>query len=309
LPSTSATHAPLAAEAYLPLIATTPAVPLIATTLAVPPMATTPAQPFTAAAPVGASGTPLGSAPRLCVGITSSQPSVGSGQAAQWTVTAWTRGGSVPDAVIWLVASPGTVSPIFSFGCGSFDGSASCDLGAMDDTSVARQLTAEVTVPYSAVAVTSVDLTVTGSAAGLTADPTAAATISITAPPPGTVPTPTTTISPLPVGTLPSIPAATPSLSPGGNAGNLFPSVGLTNGKKANTSAVANVSALPGGASVVGAQLAGLVSLAIAFILAVTRLSVRRRPDPSPAEWPDDAKAAEDSDEMSSEVSEKAPAE
>jgi hypothetical protein len=285
--STSAAHTPLTAAAYLPLIAATQAEPMVAAT---------PAEPTVPAAPAGDSGTPLGAAPRLCVGITSSQPGSTAGQAAQWTVTAWTRGGSVPDAFIWLSASPSTVSPMFSFGCGSYDGTASCDLGAMDDTSVARQLQAEVIVPFSADTVTSVSLTVMASAANLPLDPSAGATITITAPPPGTVPTATPTISPLPVGTLPSIPAPAPTLSPGGNAGNLFPTVGVSNGKKANTSAVANVSALPGGASVVGAQLAGLVALALAFILAVTRLSVRRRPV-EPVEWFEDADASAEADQ------------
>jgi hypothetical protein len=41
---------------------------------------------------------------------------------------------------------------------------------------------------------------------------------------------------------------------------------------------MANTSALPEGAPVVGAQLAGLVALALAFVVAVTRLSIRRRP-------------------------------
>jgi hypothetical protein len=243
-----------------------------------------------------ASGPPLGSALRLCVGITRSQPSLGRGQAAQWTVTAWTRGGSVPDAIIWLTASPLTVSPVFSFGCGSYDGTTSCDLGAMDDTSVARQLQAQVLVPFSAASVTSVQLTVTASAAYAQRDPAAAATISITAPAPGTGPTPS--ISPLPVGTLPDIPTATPTLSPGGNAGNLFPTLGSATGK-ARTSAVANVSALPGGASVMGAQFAGLLALGLAFVLAVTRLSVRRRPIPgiTEDEAADESDVSDESDE------------
>jgi hypothetical protein len=61
------------------------------------------------------------------------------------------------------------------------------------------------------------------------------------------------------------------------------------------SSRFADVSALPEGASVVGAQLAGLAALALAFLLAVTRLSIRHparqvegqdagqpRPEPGP---------------------------
>ncbi len=214
----------------------------------------------------------------------------------------------MPDATIRLQASPSSVTPAFSFGCGSQDGTASCDLGAVDAKSAARQLQAQATVPVSARSVTSVQLTVTGSAASLPKDPAAAVAVAITAPPPGT-PTPSTSAvpttspvlntSPLPVGTLPSIPAAGPTLSPGGNAGDLFPTIdpaGNSDGKTtARTSQVANSAALPGGASVLGAQLVGLVALALAFVLAVTRLSVRRRLAPAapPAEQPTAAPAAE----------------
>jgi hypothetical protein len=45
---------------------------------------------------------------------------------------------------------------------------------------------------------------------------------------------------------------------------------------EAGVSRVADTSALPEGASVVNAQLAGLAALALAFVLAVTRLSIRR---------------------------------
>ena len=72
-----------------------------------------------------------------------------------------------------------------------------------------------------------------------------------------------------------------------------FPTLGVATGK-ASTSAVANVSALPQGASVMGAQFAGLIALGLAFILAVTRLSVRRRPIPE---------SDEDADENENEAS------
>ncbi len=97
---------------------------------------------------------------------------------------------------------------------------------------------------------------------------------------------PQTVTSPLPVGDLPSIPAASPALKPGGNAATLFPPVapepattpGATTKDRARP--VANTSALPQGAQVIGGQLIGLAALAVAFVLAVVRLSVRRRPAP-----------------------------
>jgi hypothetical protein len=194
-------------------------------------------------------------------------------------------GGNVPDATIRLQATPASAIPGFSFGCGSFDGTSSCDLGAMDAKSAPRQLQAEVTVPATQTAVTSVSLTVIGSAAHLPKDPKASAAITITDPP-----APITVTSPLPVGSLPGIPgvgvaAPSPSLSPGGNAAGLFPTVNPSNpspspdaSQKASARAVANTSALPESAPVVGAQLIGLAALGLAFVLAVTRLSIRRNP-------------------------------
>jgi hypothetical protein len=80
-----------------------------------------------------------------------------------------------------------------------------------------------------------------------------------------------------------------PTLSPSGNAAGLFPTLQpkpttstVPPAAKAVTRPVANTSALPEGAPVVGAQLAGLAALALAFVLAVTRLSIRRRPTQTP---------------------------
>ena len=220
----------------------------------------------------------------LCVQISRAQASTQRGDAATWTVIAWMTGGNVPDATIRLQATPASAIPGFSFGCGSFDGTSSCDLGAVDAKSAPRQLQAQVTVPATATSVTSVSLTVIGSAAHLPKDPKATAAITITDPSPA----PITQVSPLPVGSLPGIPGVTPapspSLSPGGNAAGLFPTVEPSPSpdasQKAGARAVANTSALPEGAPVVGAQLIGLAALGLAFVLAVTRLSIRRR-DPA----------------------------
>jgi hypothetical protein len=195
-----------------------------------------------------------------------------------WVVGAWTQGGTVPEATVRVTASPASVTPIFSFGCGSYDGTASCDLGAVDAEASRRQLVARVTVPATASAVRSVRLTVTASAAHLPKDPMASATVAVTAAPAGAG-TPSASASPLSVGNLPYLSGA--STSPGGNAAGLFPALtpsGTPSGKGANTRTVANTAALPLGGSVVGAQLIGLGVLALAFVLAVTRLSVRRRP-------------------------------
>ena len=242
----------------------------------------------------------------LCVEVARAQASSELGQSAQWTVSAWTTDGNVPDAVLRLQAAPASAgAPVFSFGCGKHDGASSCDLGAVDAKSAPRQLKAQLTVPVTASAVKSVSLTVSGAAAHLAKDPKVSAAVSITAPPPVTAPpaagappnsgdlppVPETVTSPLPVGSLPDIPGASSTLSPGGSAAGLFPTLHpkptaspAQSAPKAHTSPVANTSALPADTPVVGAQLAGLAALAVAFVLAITRLSVRRRTAPaSPA--------------------------
>lgn len=237
---------------------------------------------------------------KLCVAIQPSQAGIEHGQVAQWVIGAWTEGGNVPAATIRLAAVPGSLTPRFSFGCGSHDGTPSCYLGAMDAKSSQRQLQARVTVPASATTVTAVRLIVIGSAAHLPTDPRAAATVSVNAGvAAGSGGTPVVSTSPLAVGSLPYLngSAPSPTLSPGGNAAGLFPTINPSSGsgspsgspsatpgpQNASAKTVANTSALPLGAPLVGAQLVGLGVLALAFVLAVTRLSIRRRPVPASA--------------------------
>jgi hypothetical protein len=105
-----------------------------------------------------------------------------------------------------------------------------------------------------------------------------------------------TVTSPLPVGSLPGLPtvglpsAGLPPLGQGttqsqaGSAAGLFPTVNPSPTPSfpsvGGASRVADTSALPEGASVANAQLAGLAALALAFVLAVTRLSIRRPAGP-----------------------------
>jgi hypothetical protein len=221
--------------------------------------------------------------------------------------------------------TPGSLTPDFSFGCGSNDGTASCDLGAIDAKSAERQLEAKATVPATASSVKSVRLTVIGSAANLTKDPKAATSVTITKPAsakPGTTPAATPTTSPLPVGSLPAVAITNPttgaSLSPGGNAAGLFPTLkpspsASPSSRSSSSSPVnakarqaADTSALPESAPVVGAQLAGLAALLVAFVLAVTRFSIRRRPVPAGAAGAAGA-PAEGADAKPSDAAPKAP--
>jgi hypothetical protein len=221
-----------------------------------------------------------GTAPvSLCVGIVPLQQSGERGEETQWAVAAWATGGNVPDVTIKLRTSPaGAGTPDFSFGCGSADGTSSCDLGAVDAGSARRQLQAQLTVPLTATTVTSVSLTAAGSAASLRTDPAASAAIAVLAPPP----------SALISASLPGLPpigvsAPIPALSPGGNASGLFPTLDpspqVTRGASPATGGarqVADTSALSAGASHIGSEVVGLAALGLAFALAVTRLTIRR---------------------------------
>ena len=211
--------------------------------------------------------------------------------------------------IVRLRATPAVGgAPGFSFGCGSDDGTSSCALGTVDAKSAHRQLQAQLTVPVTAATVKSVSLTAIGSAATLATDPKASAAIAVTTPattpatakPTSTTPqAPETVTAPLPVGSLPNIPATSPTLSPGGNVAGLFPTLspgGNAAGlfptldptptptptpisvQKADGRPVADTTALPEGAPIADAQIAGLAALALAVALAVTRLSIRRRP-------------------------------
>jgi hypothetical protein len=222
-------------------------------------------------------------------------------------VSVWAENGNVSDTTVKLTTTPTSQKPEFTFGCGT-NGSASCDLKTVDSSAATSQLQAGVTVPTTATTVKSVTLTVTGSATGISKDPKVALAVSVSAPAKSTsssgsstgsstnsgvgstnAPAPNEDVSsPLPVGNLPYLSGTGSTLSPGGNASGLFPTLDPSDsasgsqsnadGAKATTQAMADTSALPEGTSVIGAQLVGLIALALAFILAVTRLSIRKRP-------------------------------
>lgn len=285
-----------------------------ATTSATPTSSAAIADPAVSSSPTASATSPTAQPGQvsLCVAVQPAKSSIQRGQTAIWTVTAWAQGGDVPDATIRLTAAPASLKPTFSFGCGSHDGSTSCDLGALDAKSARRQLQAKIAVAASATTVTSVRLTATASTAGLTTDPRASATTSVTAASPAPTNAATnsadpsapdgTDVAPLTAGNLPYLPSASPVLSPGGNAAGLFPALTPSADPPAakqdpqNTQAVANTSALPQGAPVVGAQLAGLAVLALAFLLAVARLTFRRRPAPAQSGPASPGKPAEPSD-------------
>jgi hypothetical protein len=213
----------------------------------------------------------------LCVKVLPGRQSSERGQAAAWDVTAWTTRGTLPDATVTLRAAPaGSGSPVFTAGCANAGGTPACKLGAISPAAAHRQLEAQVTVPVTAQAVTSVTLTATVSAAGVHAQPAASGVVTVLSPsaPAGVAATPA----------LPGVtaPALAPSLVPGGNAGTLFPALTPATGSApgtpgpGGTQPVADTATLSGGVSPTAAELLGAGALALALILAVTRLSVRR---------------------------------
>jgi hypothetical protein len=237
-------------------------------------------------------GPAAASTTNLCVSLQRSQVSVKRGQAAQWTVSAWTEDGNVPAATVRLTASPSSQVPEFSFGCGNYDGSASCNLEGVYSASSHREYLARITVPASDTTVTSVRLTAIASAANLVKEPSVSVTVTVdnaAASPSSSQSSddePSSSESPLPVGSLPAVGGAgsSSSLSPGGNASGLFPTINPSSvpspGTALNASErpVADSVSLPIGTPVIDAQLVGLGALGLAFLLAATRLSVRRRP-------------------------------
>lgn len=236
----------------------------------------------------------------LCVSLQRDEASVARGHSAQWNVSVWATGGNVANVVLQLVTSPSSQKPKFTFGC-SKEGTNSCSLGTADSGSQHTQLQAQVPVAATAASVHSVKLTVTGKGKSVKTYPKASVPIGVTAPTaasstagagsashptPGTgVLTPAGVRSTLGVGGLPFVSATgaraalQPTLSPGGNASSLFPTLNPSgNSAQGGTSRIRSLAdSLPGDASLMGAQYAGLVALALAFILSVTRFSIRRR--------------------------------
>jgi hypothetical protein len=221
----------------------------------------------------------------LCVGVVPLKQSTGRGQAAQWEVGAWAEGGNLPDAKLQLQSTAGAGVPAFTFGCANGNGTPACDLGAVDAGSAQRLFEADVSVPLTA-AVTAVSLTVTGTAANLAVAPAASASVVLAA---GTASA--TSSSTVPTITPGGFGFPTPTMSPGGNAAGLFPSLAPTS-QAGEESPAANVSALHRGASTLGSEVAevgGLGALAVAMFLALTRLSWRR---PAPRQAAGSAVAA-----------------
>jgi hypothetical protein len=223
------------------------------------------------------------------VSVQRGQSSIKRGQAAAFVVQVSTENGSAADVSVTLSSKPTSQKPTFTSGCAKGDKTASCTVRSVSDKQPVS-LHAQIPVASNASSVSSVTLTAAASivtsakwtppAAGQTVAVTAAAP---SAAKPSTIPSPET---PLPLGSVPALNGVSSSLIGAGNAAGLFPAIVPSStaptsaprthpqGTRRNAATAADSSAL---APVLTAQVAGLIALALALILTVTRLSLTKR--------------------------------
>ena len=213
------------------------------------------------------------------------------GQSAAYIVTVSTRnGGSAAGVTVSLTSQPSSQKPVFTGGCGDGNDSARCSVGTVSAQQPAT-VHAQIPVASGATSVTSVKLTATASITTTAkwTPPAAAETVAVTSAAgpsssaSGTVPAaPGTT---LPLGPVPNLNSVSSSLIGAGNASGLFPAISPgASPRPAPGSGSARRNAASTGSSAIAfvqpgltGQIAGLIALAVAVLLTVTRLSLRRR--------------------------------
>ena len=223
-----------------------------------------------------------------------SQSSVKPGQNAAYTVQVSTENnGSAANVSVALVAQPSSQKPTFTSGCAKGNGTAACTVSSVSDKQPA-DLHAQIPVASSATSVTSVKLTATASIVTSVkwTPPSASETVAVTAAASASPAkssaggsSPETT---LPLGPIPNLNGVSSSLIGAGNASGLFPAIvpsatpnsspGIQpQGSKRDAQPVSDSSALGLGKPGLTGQVAGLIALALAIMLTVTRLSLRKR--------------------------------
>ncbi len=227
-----------------------------------------------------------------------SQSSVKPGQKAAYTVQVSTENnGSATNVSVALAAQPSSQKPTFTSGCAKGDGTASCAVTSVSDKQPAH-LQAQIPVAAGATSATSVKLTAAASivtsvkwtppAAAETVAVTVAASASPAKSSAGTSSAGTLVEPALPLGPIPNLNGVSSSLIGAGNASSLFPAINPSatpspspetppQAVKRNAEPVSESSALGLGQPGLTGQVAGLVALAFAIMLTVTRLSLRKR--------------------------------
>jgi hypothetical protein len=212
---------------------------------------------------------------------------VSRGQPAAYVVQVSAKnGGSASGVSVAVAAQPSSQKPAITSGCAKGDGTATCTVGSVSEKQPAT-LHAQIPVASTATSVTSVTLTATASIAGSAkwTPPSAAETVTVTASPAASTSPGSPSESPLPLGPIPNLNGVSSSLIGPGNASGLFPAIvpsatpagspgARQQGGQRNAEPVSDTSALAPGLS---GQLAGLIALALAVLLTVTRLSLGKR--------------------------------
>src|SRR6266567_1300520 len=253
---------------------------------------------FIAASPASsASSSPASPAdqPELCVSVQRSQASISRGQQAAYVVRVSTENnGSAANVTVALTAQPSGQKPTFTSGCAKGAGTASCTVSAVSDKQPVS-LKAQIPVAAGATSVTSVKLTATASIATtekwtpLSAAETVAVIAASASPAQSSAGSSSAGVSPggaLLLGPIPNLNGVSSQLIGAGNAAGLFPAInpsatpspspgspapGSQRRPAPDSSAIAFIQ--PG----LTGQVAGLIALAVAVLLTVTRLSLRRR--------------------------------
>jgi hypothetical protein len=228
------------------------------------------------------------------VSVQRSQASISRGHQAAYVVRVSTENnGSATDVTVALTAQPSSQKPTFISGCAKGAGTASCTVSSVSDKQPAS-FKAQIPVAASATSVTSVKLTATASIVTTEkwTPPSAAETVAVTAASASPAKSPASS-SPagvvpggaLPLGPIPNLNGVASQLIGAGNAAGLFPAINpatpspspgspAPDGQRRpvpDSSAIAFVK--PG----LTGQVAGLIALAVAVMLTVTRLSLHKR--------------------------------
>jgi len=218
--------------------------------------------------------------------------SIKRGQDAAFLVEVSTKNGPASAVSVTLSAKPASQKPTFASGCAKGDKTASCAVSSVSDKQPVS-LQAQIPVASGASSVSSVTLTATASVvtSATWTPPAADETVAVTAAAPAAA-KPSASASPqapLPLGPIPALNGVSSSLIGAGNAVGLFPAIVPSSspaatsspraqpqapGTRRNAATAADSSAL---APVLTAQVAGLIALALAIMLTVTRLSLTKR--------------------------------
>lgn len=228
-----------------------------------------------------------------------SQSSVVRGQQASYLVQVSTRNNASASGVsVALAVKPSSLKPAFASNCAKGAGTAGCTVSAVSDKAPVN-LNAKVPVASGAASVTSVTLTATASISTTAkwTPPAAAVTVAVTSASAGPASAsvgaaagaPGSTVAgiSLPLGPVPAVGNVSTSLIGPGNAAGLFPSIspsatpdpapGGSAPPGPGTGPVTSSSPLAFAQPGLTGQAAGLIALAFAILLTVTRLSLRRR--------------------------------